>query len=180
MLSVTDEALSSQETKRLRDAGFSYGEVGATQSETLPGNYDHLRRVRILGTGADRFEQAASILMSWDMHRKAGLRVRTSNEHAVTGAVAVLLLGRGSLSLKAPVRVVYVIDEPHRKGFAYGTLPGHPESGEEAFIVELRTDTTVTFTITAFSRPHTLLARLGGAVSRAFQSRVTTQYLRAL
>ncbi|WP_185975566.1 DUF1990 family protein [Tessaracoccus rhinocerotis] len=97
---MTDEALSSKETKRLGDADFTYGEVGATQSETLPGNYDHLRRVRILGTGADRFEQAVRILMSWDMHRIAGIRVRTSSKHAVPGAVAVLLLGRGSLSLE--------------------------------------------------------------------------------
>ena len=30
--------------------------------------------------------------------------------------------------LRAPCRVVYVIDEPDVRGFAYGTLPGHPES----------------------------------------------------
>ena len=44
---------------------------------------------------------------------------------------------------KVPARVVYVIDEPLRKGFAYGTLPGHPETGEEAFIVEYRDDDSV-------------------------------------
>ena len=36
--------------------------------------------------------------------------------------------------LQAPCRVVYVIDEPDIRGFAYGTLPGHPESGEERFV----------------------------------------------
>ena len=35
----------------------------------------------------------------------------------------------------APCRVVYVVDEPDRRGFAYGTLTGHPESGEELFTV---------------------------------------------
>jgi uncharacterized protein (UPF0548 family) len=30
-----------------------------------------------------------------------------------------------------PCRVVYVVDEPRRAGFAYGTLPGHPEIGGE-------------------------------------------------
>ena len=29
--------------------------------------------------------------------------------------------------VRAPCRVVYVVDEPDRRGFAYGTLPGHPE-----------------------------------------------------
>ncbi len=72
------------------------------------------------------------------------------------------------------------MDEPRRRGFAYGTLPGHPESGEEAFIVEQHDDDSVTFTITAFSRPATWLARLGGPLGRAVQDRVTARYLRAL
>ena len=58
---------------------------------------------------------------------------------------------------KVPARVVYVVDEPLRKGFAYGTLPGHPESGEEAFIVEYRDDDSVWLTIRAFSRPSSWL-----------------------
>ena len=94
--------------------------------------------------------------------------------------MAVLRLGVGLLSLSAPVRVVYVIDEPVRKGFAYGTLPGHPESGEEAFIVKLHTNGDVTFAITAFSRPRTFLTRVGGSVGRAIQSRVTNRYLRSI
>jgi uncharacterized protein (UPF0548 family) len=42
----------------------------------------------------------------------------------------------GPLHLKMPDRVVYTIDEPARKGFAFGTLEGHPVSGEAAFIVQ--------------------------------------------
>jgi uncharacterized protein (UPF0548 family) len=113
------------------------------------------------------------------MHRRAGLRVRASTEHIVPGAVAALQLGVGRLSVHAPVRVVHVIDEPCRRGFAYGTLPGHPESGEEAFVVELHQDGAVTFTITAFSRPATLLSRVGGPVTAAIQSWVTNRYLRS-
>ncbi|SIP67631.1 hypothetical protein BN9982_740001 [Mycobacterium tuberculosis] len=37
----------------------------------------------------------------------------------------------GIAFLRAPCRVVYVIDEPDVRGFGYGTLPGHPVSGEE-------------------------------------------------
>ena len=92
----------------------------------------------------------------------------------------MLRLGWRALGVSAPVRVVYVVDEGRRRGFAYGTLPGHPESGEEAFVVEHLEDDTVRFAITAFSRPATLLAKLGGPVSRLVQSRVTNRYLRAV
>ena len=135
MLSVNDEVLSSRKAGHLQGACFTYSAVGATRSHRLPSDYAILRRVRRIGSGAERFEEAARVLLGWDMHRKAGLRVRTSSKRVVRGAVAVLRLGLGPLSFAAPVRVVYVIDEPGRKGFAYGTLPGHPESGEEAFMV---------------------------------------------
>lgn len=177
--SVTDEALTNREADQLHRAGFTYSEVGAARFDALPSSYRHIRRSRTVGTGTERFDGAARVLLSWDMHRRAGLRVRTSNEQVVTGAVAVLRLSMGRLSVSAPVRVVYVIDDPRRKGFAYCTLPGHPESGEEAFILEVHASGAVTFTITAFSRPRTRLARLGGPVSRAVQSRITNQYLRA-
>jgi uncharacterized protein (UPF0548 family) len=31
--------------------------------------------------------------------------------------------------------VIYVVDQADQFGFAYGTLPGHPEMGEVAFTV---------------------------------------------
>jgi uncharacterized protein (UPF0548 family) len=80
----------------------------------------------------------------------------------------------------APCRIVYVIDDADRCGFAYGTLPGHPESGEEAFVLELREDTTITLTITALSRPATTLAKFAGPIGRGIQGFVTARYLRAL
>ncbi|HEV8560641.1 MAG TPA: DUF1990 family protein [Actinophytocola sp.] len=46
--------------------------------------------------------------------------------------------------MPAPGRVVHVVEEEHRRGFAYGTLPGHPECGEEAFLLERHADGTVT------------------------------------
>lgn len=64
-------------------------------------------------------------------------------------------------------------------GFAYGTLPGHPERGEEAFVVE-RAGIAATFSIVAFSRPAALAARLGGPIARGVQRRVTRAYLDAL
>jgi uncharacterized protein (UPF0548 family) len=72
------------------------------------------------------------------------------------------------------------VNEPHRKGFAYGTLAGHPERGEEAFVVELTPAGDVRLSIRAFSRPARLIARLGGPAGRAVQRWVTARYVRAL
>ena len=72
-------------------------------------------------------------------------------------------------------RVVYVVDEsgPISKfGFAYGTLPGHVESGEERFLVEWdRGGDGVWYDILAFSRPNRFSARLGYPVVRRLQKR---------
>ncbi len=98
----------------------------------------------------------------------------------VPGDSIVLKIGVGPLRLSAPARVVYVIDEPRRKGFAYGTLPGHPERGEEAFIVEHTSDGSVWIEISAFSRPSSLFWWLGYPVARVMQAVFTRRYLRAL
>jgi uncharacterized protein (UPF0548 family) len=114
------------------------------------------------------------------MHDKAGLRVHASEPTARLDAVVVMRLGVGSLSLQIPCRVVEVIDEPNRRGFAYGTLPGHPESGEESFVLDRGADDSIRLTVSAFSKPATRLARLGGPVTRAAQDWMTRRYLAAL
>jgi uncharacterized protein (UPF0548 family) len=65
-------------------------------------------------------------------------------------------------------------------GFAYGTLPCHPEEGEVAFVVSISPDETVRFEIVAFSRPGDALVRLAGPLGRSIQKSGTKGYLRAL
>jgi len=96
------------------------------------------------------------------------------------GDVALLWVGRGRASMRIPVRVIYLIDEPARRGFAYGTLPGHPESGEEAFVVEQRDDDSVWLTIRGFSRPSHPALWLAQPVLRLVQAFFTSRYLHAL
>jgi uncharacterized protein (UPF0548 family) len=43
--------------------------------------------------------------------------------------------------------VVAVVNQPTRCGFSYGTLDGHPVSGEEAFIVHRGPDGEVWLTL---------------------------------
>lgn len=117
--------------------------------------------------------------MTWQMHERAGLRV-VADGPVAEEAEAVVLLGLRSLAIKAPVRVVYVVDEPSRKGFAYGTLSGHPECGEESFVLDIDEGEMVTFTIRAFSRGATWWARAAGPAGRGAQAMITRRYLQAL
>lgn len=80
----------------------------------------------------------------------------------------------------APARVVYLVDEPRRRGFAYGTVSGHPEDGEEAFIVELRADGSVWLEIRAFSRPSGWFWWMVYPILRLTQAFYTRRYLRVL
>ena len=59
-----------------------------------------------------------------------------------------------------------------RFGFAYGTLPGHIESGRELFLVEWnRADDSVWYSIDVFSRPAFWLIWLGYPYARWQQAR---------
>ncbi len=115
--------------------------------------------------------------MRWGMLRGAGVKVEATTEVAAVGSEVIVGLG----PVQAPCRVVYVVDEPDRRGFAYGTLPGHAESGEELFLVRYDPATENVFAVvTAFSRHATWWSRLGSPVTSLVQRVVTTRYLNAL
>ena len=154
---------------------LTYREVGATRDAELPAGYGHVFRDVRIGSGRAAFDRAADGLLDWQMHRRAGLTVARDTARAAPGVDVTLR----ALVLPIPCRVVYTIDEPNRRGFAYGTLPGHPERGEEAFIVEL-TGEAVHFHVRAFSRPASLLARAGGPLTRLAQQYATSRYVSAM
>lgn len=167
------------EADRLRDAPFTYDEVGATLGD-LPAGYHHLSETFVVGHGRASYDVAAERLMTWGVQRGAGLGVAASTDRVEPDAVAIVRLGWGPLAVKAPVRVVAVVDEPDLRGFAYGTLPGHPERGEELFVVDLADDGTVRLGITAFSRAGSRLSRWAGPAGRLVQRQITRRYGRAL
>ena len=171
--------LDQESEARLRAAELTYDHVGST-SGVLPDGYHHLKRQEVVGRGAAQFNDAARAVLGWQVQMRSSIRVSSSSPTVAPGTVAMLGIAAGPLTLHAPCRVVYVVDQPNRQGFAYGTLPGHPESGEEAFVVELAEDDSVSLHITAFARPATSLARLAGPIGRLAQSRVTGRYFRSL
>jgi uncharacterized protein (UPF0548 family) len=150
---------------------FSYRAVGATGEPgwPLPPAGFHLFRIRTrLGAGKAVYRAAGRALLDWRMHRAVGVTIDAGPE-AETGGTVVVGLGLGRLRLHAPCRVVWVVREDRRTGFAYGTLPGHPECGEEAFEVTHAEDGSVWLTVTAFSRPASWYTRVAGPLGRAAQ-----------
>jgi uncharacterized protein (UPF0548 family) len=111
-----------------------------------------------LGADPGRWTFASRAVLEWGVKTRSGFTVEAADGSSGTGTqVSVgnrcwLVAHLGPISIREPVEVVGVIDEPHRKGFAYGTLAGHPLSGEDSFVVELRTDGSVWLTIRSVAR----------------------------
>lgn len=69
----------------------------------------------------------------------------------IASGMQATLVRRGRFRTRqTPVLVVYVIDEPGRVGYAFGTTADGFESGEESFVLEHRDDDTVWLTIRSF------------------------------
>jgi uncharacterized protein (UPF0548 family) len=164
----------------LREAQPTYSEIGASLTGVQPPGFRHDHYEITLGHGTDAFQRAVDGLKTWKAHAVPGLRVFPQEEAITIGTTVVVTLGTPFLALAAPCRIVGVTDEETRWGFSYGTLPGHPEVGEEAFVVSISPAETVLFEIVAFSRPGAPLVRLAGVLGRGIQKHGTNGYLTAL
>ena len=155
---------------------FSYSQVGATQTQPPTGyRVDHNRLE--LGAGQQTFLRAVAALRAWKQFDLGWVSVVPGDQPIAVGTtVAVQARVLNLWSLNA-TRIVYVIDEEKRFGFAYGTLPDHVERGEERFLVERFDDGSVWYDIYAFSRPRHPLARLGFPVTRMLQKRFARESL---
>ena len=136
---------------------LTYAEKGATAT-TPPANYvvDRIRE------GEQVFRRAKIGLEGWRQFDLGWLKAFPTNTPIRAGEVVAVV---------ARTRIVYVTDEPRRFGFAYGTLPGHVERGEERFLVEMAADDSVWYDIQAFSQPKHMLTKIGYPFVRRLQKR---------
>lgn len=153
---------------------FTYSAIGATAT-VAPAGYvvDHTRIK--LGDGEHAFEQAKTAIQRWEHFRLDWVEASPTETLIQKGEViAVMGYVLGLWWLNA-CRIVYIVDETRpitRFGFAYGTLPGHAESGEERFQIEWdRGDDSVWYDILAFSRPNYFVTKFGYPVVRRFQKK---------
>jgi uncharacterized protein (UPF0548 family) len=148
---------------------LTYPAVGATAADPPLGFVVDHTRIK-LGTDQVAFTAAKDALQRWEQFRLGWVEQYSPDTPIEPGQV-VGVLGRfcRQWSLNA-CRIVYVVNEPSKFGFAYGTLPDHVASGEERFTVEWHEeDEAVWYEILAFSRQNHFLARLGYPVVRRLQ-----------
>ena len=186
-LSHPDDVAIRAHLERQAALPFSHHEVGATQ-EAMGGSIDGLisgstvdhNRVR-LGTGDIAFERARQAIRDWKMFDVGWLELCWPSTPTTEGSVVGILVRIGWLWSLSACRIVYTIDEEHRFGFGYGTLPDHAEVGEERFLVERDPrDGSIWYDLLAFSRPRGLAASVGKRYARALQQRFARHSMRAM
>ncbi len=154
--------------ERARGLGFSYAEQGATRGEP-PRGYTSDRYGTELGRVP--FDRARDAIGAYKMYPAPWTRVVALDAEIREGALfGALIHHLGFWSLN-PCRILDVVDEADRYGFAFGTVWGHSERGEERFLVSRDAAGLVRYDVVAFSRPAHVLARLGAPVARHLQLR---------
>lgn len=160
--------------KAQAELGFTYDGVGATAHRPPQGYVVDRSRIQ-LGSGEAVFEAAKDALRGWEQFRLGWVDAWSLSTPLQPGEVVAVMGHAIGLWWLNACRIVYIVDEVgplSRFGFAYGTLPGHIESGEELFLLEWdHENDSVWFSILAFSRPNHFLTRLGYPLVRRNQKR---------
>lgn len=166
-----------------RDLPFSYPEVGASSGAIPPGYPINQRRVR-LGSGENTFVRAKVAIENWTMYRLEWTRLYPPRAPVAVGEVVCIVAGHGFCWSLNPCRIIYLLEEGgavERCGFAFGTLPGHSEEGEEKFVAEWNhQDDSVWYELFSFARPHHVLARIGFPFVKLFQQKFAADSGRAM
>ena len=172
--------LAATDPVRLLDAPLTYAPVGAARLGEVPDGFRGAHRRAVVGSGRADFERAAAAVLDWRAQRGTGLRVRATGPSSEPGTVVVLTAGLRRFGYDIPCRVVWAQTEGDERGFAYGTLPGHPESGEECFLVRLTPEGDVVYEIRVFFRLASPAARLAGPLGLVLQRLATDRYVSAI
>jgi uncharacterized protein (UPF0548 family) len=111
----------------------------------------------------------------------ADLRYDADGTPYVAAGTTIRLDGRvKGMRADAELRVIFAIEEPHRVGFALGTVSDSVVSGEESFMLQWYDNDEVWFTVRAFDAPASLLYRLLPALTRRRRRELFRRYLRAI
>lgn len=170
--------------RRIAPGGLNYVGIGSTEHGPPPAGVEYLITRASVGHGIAAYRRAAQGLLTWQLQRGAGLRVRAESDVVVPGTRVVSGFGVGPFRIDAPCEVVWVRrpadgDGPQSAGFGYGTLPGHPVRGEEAFEVSIDGQGRVLIEVRAFGVPSNWFYAAGSPLTRRARALVTARYLRS-
>ncbi|MFD7310994.1 DUF1990 family protein [Promicromonospora sp. NPDC059942] len=137
----------------------SYSVAGATTPATEQWRppagwraYEHTVR---LGSGDDLWDAASAAVLSWGIKTRSGFAVDPPLEGggpARPGERFWLIARIGVIRVREPVEIITTVSTDRRAALAYGTLAGHPVSGEEAFIVHRDDGGNVSLTLRSLTR----------------------------
>jgi uncharacterized protein (UPF0548 family) len=157
-------------------AELSYGHPGSTLRAGSPDEVpDRSRSVEVSGDLA----AATRTLRAWAPHRGINGRIHPASAPLAEGTTLLVVAPFGPFEMAVPDRVVAVVDEPNRFGFAYGTLAGHPETGEEFFVADQISPGRLRLTVRVQAGPATLLARLATPLVTILQTAAVRRYVAA-
>jgi uncharacterized protein (UPF0548 family) len=169
---------------RFASGELNYEGIGSTEHGRPPADVQCLVSRAYLGEGLAAYRRAVQGLLTWQLQKRSGLRVRAESDTVVPGARVVSGFGIGPLRINAPCEVVWVRrpvsgDGPQSAGFGYGTLPGHPVRGEEAFEISLDGKGMVSIEITAFGVPSNWFYAAGDVLAKRARRLITSRYIRS-
>lgn len=149
----------------------TYDAEGQTKTNATIPKYDNDFIKLKIGKGEADFVKAKTAIQNWQMFPKSWTRILPANAPIKKNVTIAMNAHFACLWWRNACKIVYVIDEPNQYGFAYGTLPGHIESGEELFLVSKDNIGNVYYEIKAFSKPRHWLSKIGYPLVRLLQAR---------
>lgn len=121
-----------------------------------PGGWRAYERTVLLGSGPQLWEGVSTAVVSWGVKTSSGFAVDPPLDPGRTpraGDRSWLVARLGPFRLREPVQVIEVVSTDRRAALSYGTLEGHPVSGEEAFVAHRDADGSVHLTLRSLTRP---------------------------
>ncbi len=155
--------------------GYNYKALLGTKSPPVKGFNNDYSSI-VLGKGEKVWQRAKEALQNWEQFPAPWTKIEPKAPLKEGQVVAVLFRLFGLWFLNS-TRIVYTLDSEKEYGFAYGTLPGHVEKGEECFWIERNEEGEVSYHIRAFSQPAYWIIWLGYPVARYYQRRFVKQSL---
>lgn len=167
--------------ERSRGAALSYSPVGISLGTApVPDGFRDVSTERVVGQGMAAYRKVGYALMHWELHRAAGLQVKAQHAAVREGErVGIVIPTMGVMGVSGVCRVVAVVAEGYRTGFAYGSLPKHPVQGEESFLLRMEPDESVVLAVRAVSKPASLYVKLAGPIAHAKQAGATRKLIDA-
>ncbi len=149
-------------------ANFNYDQQYGTRNQEVKG-YDNDLNSIFLGKGEKVWNNAKVALEHWQQFPPGWTKIYKNATALEAGNTVLVLFKLFGIWWSNSARIVYTLNEEHTYGFAYGTLTGHVESGEECFWIDKDAEDHVYYHIKAFSKPDFWAAKLAYPLARVYQ-----------